>query len=58
MLFRGDIPYANIWYAYVTEQRRSCQFQIHGENIEIKGQGHTEVMDAHDMVIHSHSMTM
>ena len=65
MLFHGDIPYAKIWYAYVTEQRQSCQSHIHGENIEIKGQGHTEVIQRSwmytthcTMVIHSHSMTM
>ena len=29
-------PYAKIWYAYVKEQRRSCQTQMHGENIILK----------------------
>ena len=27
------VPYAKIWYAYVKEERRSCQTQTHVENI-------------------------
>ena len=35
----------------------SCQSQIHGENIEIKGQDHTEVMDVHDTLYHGDTLT-
>ena len=55
----GDTSMCQIWYAYVIEQRRSCPFKIHGENIiliEAKDQGHTEVMnvcDTSSMVIHT-----
>ena len=48
ILSHGDTTKCLIWYAYVKEQRRSYQYQIHGENInfdiEAKGQGHAEVM--------------
>ena len=46
----GDTSMCQIWYAYVIEQRLSCPFKIHGENIiliEAKDQGHTEVMNVH-----------
>ena len=55
----GDTSMCQIWYAYVIEQRLSCPFKIHGENIiliEAKDQGHTEVMnvcDTSSMVIHT-----
>ena len=61
-------PYAKIWYDYVRERRRSFQTQIHGENInfdiEVKGQGHTEVINVRYTLYHGnhsrakHSMNM
>mgnify|MGYP003689093377 CR=1 FL=1 len=51
-------PYTKIWYAYVKEQRWSCQVKIHDEDvfyfyIEVKGrQAHTEVMNVREQSYH------
>ena len=61
MLFHGDIAYAKIWYANVKEQRRSCQSQIHGENMILitrSYRGHTEVMDAKKIVKNPLNLTL
>ena len=48
-------PYAKIWYAYVKKQWQSCQTLIHF-NIDVKGQGHTEVMNECNTLYHGDTL--
>ena len=60
MLSQGDTPIRpNLVSLNVKEQRGSYQSQIHDENfdIEVKGQGHTEIINVCDTLYHGDKLT-
>ena len=60
ILYRGDTSSCHIWYAYAKEQRRYCpdtnSLLKYNFDIEAKGQGHTEVVNAFDTSSHGNTL--
>ena len=56
MLSHGESPIYHIWYAYFKEQRHlatlKSMIQKFNVDIEVKGQGHTELMNVRDTSYH------
>ena len=56
MLSQCESPICHIWYAYVKEQRHLARLksmiQKNNSDIEVKGQGHTELLNVRDTSYH------